>query len=188
MKNFYLFRHAKTVANEKGFFNSVEGDTPLSEEGIKQAEEIVKHFKDVKLDVVVSSKTNRAIQTAERLAKSKGAELVTFEDLKSASLGEVAGLSKQDFINSNPIEYARWHDPQDLDFAYKGGESKRQVQGRVMDVLNELAENTPFDDAAVVMHGSSLRSVLEYFNVLREHVKNVEIFHIVWEDGKWDVR
>jgi broad specificity phosphatase PhoE len=57
-------RHGQTVYNlEKRYAGSI--DIPLNEKGIEDAENASLKLKDYELDIVITSRLKRAIQTAE---------------------------------------------------------------------------------------------------------------------------
>jgi broad specificity phosphatase PhoE len=63
----YLVRHGNTDSLNQGTFQPL--DTPLNNEGIRQAEALAKRLKDEKFDLVISSSLTRAKQTAEIIGK-----------------------------------------------------------------------------------------------------------------------
>ena len=68
-----LIRHGlpEKVINQDG----TPADPPLSKEGLKQAELVAAWLEREQIDRLYSSPMNRAMQTAEPLAKSKGLEI-----------------------------------------------------------------------------------------------------------------
>ena len=66
----YLVRHGKTVTNKD---NLIQGqrDVPLSDEGIKDAEELKDLVSKLDIDVVISSPLERAIDTAKIITDNK---------------------------------------------------------------------------------------------------------------------
>lgn len=88
----YLIRHAESLKNKDGLDRTSE--TPLSENGYKQAESIAQRIKKIPIDVIYSSSYLRAQQTAEIVSKEidkpielwdhlieANAEKETFEEL-----------------------------------------------------------------------------------------------------------
>src|SRR5689334_616787 len=85
MRTFYVVRHAKAGSREKW-----EGDDrlrPLTDKGLKQAEELVRTFKPYPVTAIFSSPYVRCMQTVEPLAKSRRLEIK-----RSPSLEEGHGL------------------------------------------------------------------------------------------------
>ena len=68
-------RHGQTVYNlEKRYAGSI--DIPLNEKGIEDAENAAFILKDYELDIVITSKLKRAIQTAERLIDGRNIHII----------------------------------------------------------------------------------------------------------------
>ena len=63
----YLIRHAESLKNKDGLDRTSE--TPLSENGHKQAELMAKRINEVQIDIIYSSSYLRARQTAEIVSK-----------------------------------------------------------------------------------------------------------------------
>ena len=63
-----IIRHGETEQNRN---NILQGaiDTQLSELGLFQAEKVAQRLKDEKIDVLVSSHLQRAVKTAEAIAR-----------------------------------------------------------------------------------------------------------------------
>ncbi|MFZ4398943.1 MAG: SixA phosphatase family protein [Bacteroidales bacterium] len=68
MKTLYIIRHAKSSWE---FTNLSDEERPLIEKGIKRSKKIGKYLKEqnVKADIIISSHANRALNTAQIIAK-----------------------------------------------------------------------------------------------------------------------
>jgi len=68
MKTLYIIRHAKSSWE---FTNLSDEERPLIEKGIKRSKKIAKYLKgkNVKADIIISSHANRALNTAQIIAK-----------------------------------------------------------------------------------------------------------------------
>ena len=65
----YVVRHGQTDYNVKHLFQG-HADIPLNQVGIKQAEETALKFKGIKINRILVSPLQRAIQTASFIEKS----------------------------------------------------------------------------------------------------------------------
>lgn len=63
----YLIRHAESLKNKEGLDRTAQ--TPLSENGIKQAESVAGRIANITIDVIYSSSYQRAKQTAAIISK-----------------------------------------------------------------------------------------------------------------------
>jgi 2,3-bisphosphoglycerate-dependent phosphoglycerate mutase len=75
MKTIYLVRHGQTDGNQAGFYQHL--DTPLSEIGRKQAENVSRRFASIPIDAVIASDMERANDTARSIAKVTGHSVIT---------------------------------------------------------------------------------------------------------------
>ena len=68
MTTLYLVRHGETVDNVNQI---MQGQTQgeLTENGIRQAQQVSENFKDVPLDVVIASDLKRSIDTARIICR-----------------------------------------------------------------------------------------------------------------------
>jgi Fructose-2,6-bisphosphatase len=85
-------RHGQTVYNlEKRYAGSI--DIPLNEKGIEDAENAAFILKDYELDIVITSKLKRAIQTAERLIDGRNIHIIQNKLCNERNYGKMQGLN-----------------------------------------------------------------------------------------------
>ena len=75
MTKLYLIRHGQTVDN----LNQImQGQTQgeLTDEGVRQAQELASQFADTLIDVFVSSDLKRSVDTCRIIATPRGKEVV----------------------------------------------------------------------------------------------------------------
>jgi len=154
----YVIRHGKTEWNTSGIYQGIY-DSPLTQEGIKQARKVGDYFQDKKIDKIFCSSLGRAQQTAEIISKKIGIEITTIPEFKEMNFGSFQKKSKEkvqaifkDFFTShkeNP--YYKLFIP------YPDGESYFNVYQRVLPVvLKLLVRNNNF---IIVGHESVNRMI-----------------------------
>jgi broad specificity phosphatase PhoE len=85
-------RHGQTLYNvEKRYAGSI--DIPLNEKGIEDAENAAIILKDYELDVVITSKLKRAIQTAELLVAGRKIHIIQNQLCNERNYGKMQGLN-----------------------------------------------------------------------------------------------
>ena len=85
-------RHGQTVYNlEKRYAGSI--DIPLNETGIGDAEKAATILKDYELDIVITSKLKRAIQTAELLVAGRNIHIIQNKLCNERNYGKMQGLN-----------------------------------------------------------------------------------------------
>lgn len=102
-----IFEHGEDDASAKGVENGVK-PTNLTNKGKKYAEEIAEHAADAGKKKVISSKVQRAIQTATIIAKKANIPHTTNNLLSTWNIGEFDGKKKgsfkEEYWTSHPNE------------------------------------------------------------------------------------
>ncbi len=157
MKTIYFVRHGSTEGNESNSFQ--QPDILLSEEGIKQANIVARRFREIPLDVVVSSDMTRAQMTAEIISQAVDKPLVIeslFKEImrpsavrgRSKDDPEVRGIMNQ--IKAN-FHLSEWHHSDEENF--------QDLKVRAEKALVYL-EKRKEEKILVVTHGNFLRMLL----------------------------
>ena len=165
----YVVRHGETEWNA---INKVLGrtDMPLNDEGIKQAHEIARVLKDVKLDVFLCSPLCRARQTADAISNETGIRYTIDDRLIEQDFGKFEGVDRFDSeYQSAKREYF---------VRYPGGESFFDLVTRVYPLIEELGDT----NALLVTHGGICRIIRSYF----EDMGNEEF--VQFAQGNCEVR
>ena len=156
MTTIYLMRHGQTYFN---LWHKIQGwtDSPLTEEGIKQAKEIGRYFREnnINFDKGYSSTSERASDTLE---------LATDHQLPYRRL---KGL-KEEYFGSFEAEDERLNPPvpyEDL-FVKYGGKSEDQVKMRIHDTMLKIArENADNSNILIVSHAGAIFNCLSTINM-----------------------
>lgn len=187
-KDFYIFRHGETDYNLEKRWQGCGIDTDLNETGLRQAAALVEKLAPKNLEIIYSSALKRALKTAEIIADSLNLEVKIIKDLREGNFGESEGLRKDEVALKYPEIFNLWYDENadHLDVAFPGGETKRQMQQRMLGVLEGLLK-TKENVIGIASHGSSIRYLLLGFGKILGRLTNTALFHVVYEDGKWRV-
>lgn len=187
-KDFYIFRHGQTDYNLEKRWQGCGIDTELNETGLKQAETLIPRLEGKGIEVIYSSALKRAIKTAEIVADALGVEVKIIKDLREGSFGVGEGMRKPEVAEQFPEIFNAWYDDEkdDWDVAFPGGESKRQIQQRMLHVLEHLLR-TKEETIGIVSHGSSIRYLFLGFGKRLGLMENTALFHLVYDDGEWSV-
>jgi len=169
----YIFRHGQSEDNANFVFSGWR-DSPITEEGKKQALVIADKLKDIKIDMLIASPQIRAIETMKiamsKNKSAKGLEIITDERIKERSYGDLQGKSKLE---------AHLEDAEGLkeirrSFTGKppNGESIEMVCKRVADFCDEIVPLMKKNktNVAISCHGNSIRGFRRYF----EHLSDEE--------------
>ncbi|GEK34002.1 histidine phosphatase family protein [Kurthia sibirica] len=146
MKNIYIVRHC-----------SADGQMPnaqLTSEGVKQAEELVSFFEHIKIERIISSTYDRALQTIEPLAQARNLPIDKEPRLTERIFSTVA---IDDWQEKLKISF------QNPDISYEGGESSREAQARIIAVMEDIFAGED-DHIVIVSHGNLIINFLLTIN------------------------
>jgi broad specificity phosphatase PhoE len=150
-----LVRHGATTASAEDRFAGAI-DTPLSDEGRRQASLLKPRLAREGIDAVYASPMSRAMDTA-RLASDR--EPIPEPALKEIAHGHWEGLTRTEAEQKYPEEIAAWEeDP--FTFAPEGGESGVSVLARALPVIRHIVERHAGQQVLVVSHKATIRLIL----------------------------
>jgi len=145
-------RHGETAWNAD---TRLQGhtDIPLNERGLWQAERTAQALAAQEpLHAIYSSDLQRALVTAQTLARHTQAPLTILPGLRERGFGKFEGKTFTEIEALWPDEAQLWRDRLPH-WAPEGGESLEKVHQRVLAVLHELAARHVGQHIAVVAHG-----------------------------------
>jgi 2,3-bisphosphoglycerate-dependent phosphoglycerate mutase len=203
MAKIYLLRHFKSQWNLDDRFAGWV-DNPLSEEGIKESENIAQQFVGFDMDVIYTSPLSRNHQTVCRTLRLIGKkyplfihldggkmqkwgnftdisenDLTTYvtEKLNERYYGELQGLNKEDTIKKYGEEQVHlWR--RSYDIAPPGGESERDVYKRTIPFYKKYIEKDlkVGKNILVVASHNSLRAIVKYIeNIPDDKIIDLEL-------------
>lgn len=162
MTEILLIRHGETAWNA---IRKLQGhlDIPLNAEGTRQAKALASVLQSEKLDAIISSDLQRALQTAGEIARLQGLSTRIDASLRERCFGGFEGMLYSELPLRFPREYAIWRSrdpdanfpPSDLD-AENAGESIRQFHQRCMTTIAHYARQFEGKKIALVAHGGVL--------------------------------
>jgi probable phosphoglycerate mutase len=134
----------------------------LNEKGRKQAEALGEALKDFPITAIYSSPLERAIETAQPIAKARKLEIIQEPDLLEADLGTWEGRSWKVLRLTKA-----WKVVQNAPsrFRFPEGESFAEAQLRYANALQRIAikHNKPKDIVAAVFHADPIKLAVSYF-------------------------
>ncbi len=150
-----LIRHGETDWNNE---RRLQGntDTPLNANGIVQARRLARRIAGEELDALYASPLARARGTAEIIADQLGVVLTLDDRLKEKGLGDLEGLTLEEFQAQYPELYQGWISSADH-FPLPGEESPAQLRERIVAFLDDLrARHSNGTRIGVVTHGGTI--------------------------------
>jgi broad specificity phosphatase PhoE len=181
---FYLIRHGESLYNAEGRIQG-QADVGLSPLGLQQAQAIADTLAGETIDAVFASPLRRAMQTAEPIAKLLGLSIRCDDRLKEIHAGIFQGLLWEEIEAKCPDIARPWREQQP-DFIIPGGESRRALMERGLEVFESIRE-TAFRRVAVVSHGGILAAALKAILRIPAEINpfslyNASISVLAWND------
>jgi len=189
---FYYVRHGETMFNQ---YNRMQGscDSPLTENGIHQAELARDALESVKIDRVYSSTSRRAWRTAGIIAEPHGLEVIHEKGLKEVNFGGFEAVVRDSWLKEIDERHMNEH------WSDEGGEDMADVDERISSTLEKIYRRAKDGDTVLlVSHGTFYLNIIRYlFDVDREKyfmdrmkngrqaMPNGGIFKFACEDGEY---
>lgn len=156
-----IVRHGETDWNA---LRKVQGqlDVDLNEVGRQQAAALAERLsKEHEVSAIYSSDLKRALNTAEMIAtRCGGLEVIKDLALRERHMGDLQGLTFQDFANLNPKAYEAFKST-DLEVP-GGGESRVQLYKRCTSSLQRIAKEHKGQQVVVVTHGAVMEALYKW--------------------------
>lgn len=161
MKEIYVFRHGETDWNKAGRMQG-HADIPLNETGRAQALVLQKYFAKHPVEVFLCSDLGRAMETAEIARGVLSAPIVLDVRQRETHLGDAEGLTREELAaDIAPSAWEQWAAfPDNWNFSFPNGETKRQHLDRIREGLIDFLERTPYTKIGLSSHGGSMRRLL----------------------------
>jgi probable phosphoglycerate mutase len=153
-----LIRHGETAWNAE---RRLQGhiDIALNAEGERQAQALAAALAGEHFDAIVASDLQRAFQTAEAVAGTRGLPVHRDPALRERCFGGFEGMQYADIEQRFPIEFAAWQ-RRDVDAPMPPGERSaetfRQFYQRAIGAILGLAAARPGQSIVLVAHGGVL--------------------------------
>lgn len=166
----YIVRHGEVPHNALKQYNNLNED--LTENGIKQAEQLRKKIKMINYDIVISSPLDRAKHTAD-IINVKKQEIIIDNRLEERNPGSLSGHSLD---VTNRDEYWNYY----TEIQYGTSENIQEFFKRVYNFLDEL-KTKDYKSVLIVAHSGVSKAFNGYFEgigdglLLHRGLKNCEI-------------
>jgi len=159
-KTLYFIRHGQTDLNLRGIVQGRGVNTPLNENGWKQAEAFFNAYKHVPFDKVYTSTLLRTHQTVERFITELNIPHEQLPGLDEISWGIYEGKVQDETIMKGFAEIVgAWRSNQ-LDVCIENGESPNQLVARQKEAIAHILSKEEEKNVLVCMHGRALRILL----------------------------
>jgi len=155
-----MVRHGETAANAEMRYLGIRDD-PLSEHGVRQANQLAESFAALPITGIFSSPLRRALDTARPIAQRCGLEVRQDPRLREGSFGDWEGLSRQEVRDRSDRDAAllrAWEE--DPRAAPPGGESLETIHNRMFELVAQLQSELAGRSLALVTHVGPIKALL----------------------------
>jgi 2,3-bisphosphoglycerate-dependent phosphoglycerate mutase len=190
----YLVRHgASADAVEGEDFELIEGqgNPPLSEVGVEQAELVGVRLAAQKFDALYVTTLRRTVETAAPFVRLTGLTPMVEPDLREVFMGEwEAGLFRQKVADADPVAVRmlteeRWD-------VVPGAESAKGFATRIRGAVDRIAAAHPDSRVLAFSHGAAIGEVLAQATGSRPFAflmsDNTAIARLVLTPDRWILR
>ena len=150
MTTVYFVRHA-----EPNHANRDDRSRELTEKGFRDRVLVNSFFREIPVDVMLSSPFRRSVDTIKPLADEKGLSIELMESFRER---KVDSVWIEDF---HAFSEAQW-----ADFNYKlsDGECLREVQDRNIEALETVLSSYKEQTVVIGSHGTALSTIINYYD------------------------
>jgi broad specificity phosphatase PhoE len=170
--NFFLIRHASC----RGLGQMLWGHTPgicLNDKGKLQAQRLADRLRGMTLQAIYSSPLERALETAEVLARSMKLEVKKSPALNEIDYGDWTGKTLETLSGDERWRHFNSHRRTTI---IPGGESFLEVQNRIVKEMAVLLEHHRNAGVAIVSHADVIRAAVGYFSATPiDFIQRIEI-------------
>lgn len=155
MKTIILIRHGECETNVKKILNSDPNIIyPLTQNGVKQAEEAAQKLKEIPIDCIFSSQVHRAKETAKIINSYHNLEIREDERINELNTG-LEGESVFTYLKLKEESEDMLH------FKINGGESHAELKIRINEFLEKQVLSSLYSTIVIVSHGDPIVAMRE---------------------------
>ena len=181
MTTLYLIRHGETPWNVEGRYQG-QLDPPLTDKGHQQAQATAEELAKIEFDAIYSSDLARAKLTADALAEKINLSIYLDTRLREIHQGEWQNVIIDDIRTGWPEALHGWETDPWQNYP-PGGETLQQLQERVFDVIDEIAQKHPNGNVAIFTHKLPIALLKIRY---RGHPRG-EIWSLLPKNAAWEI-
>ena len=154
---FYYVRHGQTLFNLQG---RMQGwcDSPLTEKGIAEAVKARDDLKEIRLDRIYSSTSERCVDTVNIINEGRNIPVYYLKGLKEIYFGRQEGILIADHyedIDNRRMNTRDWSD--------QGGENLEMFSRRIRETLEQIYDECEDGmNVLIVSHGAIFLQMVEF--------------------------
>ncbi len=159
MGQIIFLRHGQAKNNTERILAGRTEGVPLTETGIKQAEQTAELLKDMNISTIYSSPIERAKHTAEIAGKYNSLDVTIDDRLNELDMGKFTNIPYDEIFNSHGNVFMKFYNGE-LEIAHNGVETFSNVKKRVLEIVEHVIEKHHDENVLLVTHMDPIKAML----------------------------
>ncbi len=159
MGQIIFLRHGQAKNNTERILAGRTEGVPLTDIGIKQAEQTEQLLEQMNISTIYSSPIQRAKHTAEIVGKHNSLDVTIDDRLIELDMGKFTGMPYDEIFNSHGNVFMKFYNGE-LEIAHNGVETFSDVKKRILGIVNHIIEKHPDENVLLVTHMDPIKAML----------------------------
>ena len=159
MGQIIFLRHGQAKNNTERILAGRTPGFPLTDVGIKQAEQTAKLLEDMNISAIYSSPIQRAKHTADIVGEHNSIDVTIDDRLIELDMGKFTGVPYDEIFNSHGNVFMKFYNGE-LEIAHNGVETFADVKKRVLGIVDHVIEKHPDENVVLVTHMDPIKAML----------------------------
>ncbi len=159
MGQIIFLRHGQAKNNTDRILAGRTPGVPLTDTGIKQAEQTGKLLEDMNISAIYSSPIQRAKHTAEIVGEHNSIDVIIDDRLIELDMGKFTGVPYDEIFASHGNVFMKFYN-NELEIAHNGVETFADVKKRVLGIVDHVIEKHPDENVVLVTHMDPIKAML----------------------------
>ena len=159
MGQIIFLRHGQAKNNTDRILAGRTPGVPLTDTGLKQAEQTGKLLEDMNISAIYSSPIQRAKHTAEIVGEHNSIDVTIDDRLIELDMGKFTGVPYDEIFTSHGNVFMKFYNGE-LEIAHNGVETFADVKKRVLGIVDHVIEKHPDENVVLVTHMDPIKAML----------------------------
>ena len=159
MGQIIFLRHGQAKNNTDRILAGRTPGVPLTDTGLKQAEQTGKLLEDMNISAIYSSPIQRAKHTAEIVGEHNSIDVIIDDRLIELDMGKFTGVPYDEIFASHGNVFMKFYNDE-LEIAHNGVETFADVKKRVLGIVDHVIEKHPDENVVLVTHMDPIKAML----------------------------
>ena len=159
MGQIIFLRHGQAKNNTDRVLAGRTPGVPLTDIGIKQAEQTGKLLEDMNISAIYSSPIQRAKHTAEIVGEHNSIDVTIDDRLIELDMGKFTGVPYDEIFTNHGNVFMKFYNGE-LEIAHNGVETFADVKKRVLGIVDHVIEKHPDENVVLVTHMDPIKAML----------------------------